>query len=696
MNRFLQDGYYQIKPLIPKRIRLFLRRKYLHALLPRYRHVWPINEDAGNPPKNWQGWPEGKKFALVLTHDVEEKKGLSKCRQLAELEMELGFRSSFNFVAEDYEQDKELRQFLTNNAFEIGLHGLTHKKNTFRSRKVFLEQAPRLNRYLQAWNSDGFRGPSMHRNLDWFHDLQIQYDATTFDTDPFEPQPGGVGTIFPFWISRRNGDGGYVELPYTLPQDFTLFILMQEKDDAIWRKKLDWIAQKGGTALVIAHPDYMYFTDSKKKAIDEYNSDIYRNFLQYIKDKYHNQYWHLLPCEMARFWRHITLQPDAAGADAEIRTKLYQTSNHTSIDTGATAVNRQNIEIAFTNPLLDPRWDQFVNKHPRGWIVHLSGWQRVLENNFPHMNGHYLTLIDKSNGQIRAGLPIYEIHSWLTGKRMVSIPFATISEPLASTAEEMDLLLTGALDLFEKNRFSYMEIKALDTGLFLKQDGFFCDNFFQYHYIDLTQTLDTIWKNLNYKSVRYEINKSKKSSLKLSYATTVDDVSGFYRLYAETRKGLGLPAQPLKFFLSLWNLFSKTGNVFILFAKVENNVAAAHLLFDFNGRVSVEAIGWDMKYTRTSPNHFLFWHGITLAHEKGRRIFDFGRTSPNNQSLMDFKKRWGTIITDLPSYYYPITRYEKGTDRDKTTAYKAASFACQKAPDLFYNQISKFCYRHLG
>jgi hypothetical protein len=88
----------------------------------------------------------------------------------------------------------------------------------------------------------------MIRNLEWIHDLNIEYDASTFDTDPFEPQPEGVTTIFPFWI-RGNGDqNGYVELPYTLSQDFTLFILMGEKSREIWKRKLDCPQRWNGAA----------------------------------------------------------------------------------------------------------------------------------------------------------------------------------------------------------------------------------------------------------------------------------------------------------------------------------------------------------------------------------------------------------------------------------------------------------------
>jgi hypothetical protein len=71
----------------------------------------------------------------------------------------------------------------------------------------------------------------MLNNLGWLHDLNIAYDLSTFDSDPFEPQPDSRNTIFPFWIS--NGNGGYAELPYTLPQDSTLFLLLQESEPGI-------------------------------------------------------------------------------------------------------------------------------------------------------------------------------------------------------------------------------------------------------------------------------------------------------------------------------------------------------------------------------------------------------------------------------------------------------------------------------
>jgi len=94
----LLDLYYLIKPLIPRRLQLALRRQMVLQKLPKVKHTWPIDPAAGQKPEGWPGWPDGKPFALVLTHDVETAEGLTKVLPLARLEQSLGFRSCFNFV----------------------------------------------------------------------------------------------------------------------------------------------------------------------------------------------------------------------------------------------------------------------------------------------------------------------------------------------------------------------------------------------------------------------------------------------------------------------------------------------------------------------------------------------------------------------------------------------------------------------
>jgi glycosyltransferase involved in cell wall biosynthesis/peptidoglycan/xylan/chitin deacetylase (PgdA/CDA1 family) len=280
-------------------MQIVLRRALINLFLPSYRNVWPIDPKSARPPEGWTEWPENKKFALALTHDVDTQKGHDNSLQLAEIEKRLGFRSSFNFVAEDFKVSTKIINQLKADGFEVGLHSI-HHKNPFKSQNKFPKLASKINRYLKEWDAVGFRSPSMYHNLDLLHHLNIEYDASTFDTDPFEPQPDGVGTIFPFWVSGNSHNKGYVELPYTLPQDFLLFIMFQQKNIDIWKKKLDWIAENGGMALFISHPDYMNFNCIDH--YEEYPIRYYEEFLTYIKTKYKDQYWHVLPKDIARFW----------------------------------------------------------------------------------------------------------------------------------------------------------------------------------------------------------------------------------------------------------------------------------------------------------------------------------------------------------------------------------------------------------
>ncbi|MGD0232582.1 MAG: glycosyltransferase [Syntrophorhabdales bacterium] len=294
--------YYHARPYIPRSFQIAVRRAIVNHKRALYADTWPINPKAATPPPGWQGWPDGKRFAFVITHDVETVKGVEQCPQLADMDRGYGFRSSFNFVAEDYEIPKGLREGLIRDGFEIGLHGLTHGGNLYGSRKKFEADSLRINRHLEEWNLSGFRTPSMFHNLDWMKSLRMLYDSSTFDTDPFEPQSDGLGTIFPRWVSANGTGNGYVELPYTLPQDFTLFVIMGQKEIDIWKAKLDWIAAAGGMALLLAHPDYMSF-DGRTARL-KYPSDYYTRFLEYVKGKYEGQYWHVLPRDIAGFRRN--------------------------------------------------------------------------------------------------------------------------------------------------------------------------------------------------------------------------------------------------------------------------------------------------------------------------------------------------------------------------------------------------------
>jgi len=293
--------FYLIKPLIPRSLQLLLRRRLFKMKLNKIKNIWPIFPGSEKKPANWKGWSQNKKFAFVLTHDVEHQRGYERVKDLLRLEKELGFVSSFNFIPErDYRVEKDLLQFIKENGFEAGIHGLNHDGKLFSDRETFQQRAEKINNYIREWGVTGFRAPAVHHNLEWIGELDVQYDLSTFDSDPSQPQPDGVGTIFPFWVNGKNGRPGYVEIPYTLDQDFTLFILMKENSPEIWIKKLAWIVEKGGMALVIVHPDYINFDNVSK--LEEFPVKYYEDFLKYVKNNYEGKYWNALPHEIAEYF----------------------------------------------------------------------------------------------------------------------------------------------------------------------------------------------------------------------------------------------------------------------------------------------------------------------------------------------------------------------------------------------------------
>ncbi len=247
-------------------------------------------------------WPEGKRFAFVLTHDIETAEGQRYVRTIAALEEKFDFRSSFNFVPEKYRVDLDLIGELKSRGFEVGVHGLKHDGKSFASKEAFDARAESINRYLKQWGAVGFRSPMTHRNPEWMQALEIEYDLSFFDTDPYEPMPGGTMSIWPFVMGR------FVELPYTLSQDHTLMVTLAERTPRVWLEKVEFIRRHQGLALLNAHPDYLRVPA---------RFTIYEEFLNAMSRR--TDCWHALPRETARWWRDRAAVDAGDGAIGSVR-----------------------------------------------------------------------------------------------------------------------------------------------------------------------------------------------------------------------------------------------------------------------------------------------------------------------------------------------------------------------------------------
>lgn len=304
---FAFRSYYKIRSLLPLMVRQLLQRRrrivetpdwylpqvFMDALAAAVAHSAEGGLTTIHP------WPNGARFAFVPTHDVETAEGMRNVERIANLEEDLGFRSSWNIVPHKYPVDHGLIRDLQDRGFEIGVHGYNHDGKLFASRSIFDGRVPAINAALKSFQAVGFRAPMVHRNLEWLQALDIEYDASYFDIDPYQAMPGGVGGMWPFMAGR------FVELPYTLPQDHTLFIALAKHDGTIWEHKLDYVARQGGMAMFITHPDYL---DRAERLA------AYQQLLEQARSL--DGMWHTLPRDAARWWRdrdRLAIEIDAEG-----------------------------------------------------------------------------------------------------------------------------------------------------------------------------------------------------------------------------------------------------------------------------------------------------------------------------------------------------------------------------------------------
>lgn len=199
MNRL--DAHSWTRTFFPRGLQIRRRKIRARYLRKAHRHQWPSDPASEKIPNEWVGWPDRKRFTLDQSQDVDKLKGYDQCIRLMTLESQMGLRSSFDFVPEDNPVSEEMRRTITGAGFEVAVHGLKHDGNPFQDRDGFRNRAD--------WGAAGFHFPSMYHNLEWIADLAITYDNSTLYTDQFEPQPGGLSTIFPVRIENPSRTRSY-------------------------------------------------------------------------------------------------------------------------------------------------------------------------------------------------------------------------------------------------------------------------------------------------------------------------------------------------------------------------------------------------------------------------------------------------------------------------------------------------------
>ncbi len=317
------EAFYRVKRLVPRAAQFAARRALIRwqglpdfprwpyddslpRLLRFYIHCAALASGRSSLRFRWF-WPGHARAALILTHDVESAAGLRGAVRVADAEEKRGLRSSFNIVARWYPIDWGIVGELKARGFEIGVHGVFHDRSMFSSREQFEGQQPALRDAVEAFGATGFRSPATHRVLDWLPELPVAYDCSVPHSDPYEPQPGGCCSPWPYMI------GDLVELPYTLPQDHTLYTLLGHRTPDLWLRQVDRLERVHGLVQCLSHPDPEYLGDKRRFA-------IYQTFLDAVAER--DGLWKALPREVADWWRVRDAGGDPAGADGCARCDL--------------------------------------------------------------------------------------------------------------------------------------------------------------------------------------------------------------------------------------------------------------------------------------------------------------------------------------------------------------------------------------
>ncbi len=293
--------YYAVRPLLPRPVQLRMRRAFAarqtvpefpawpaeHSLHDLYDWLHALLAELAGEPLPWIDlWPDGRSWAMVLTHDVETAAGRDDIELLRGPEREHGYRSSWNFVPERYDVAAATVDRLVADGCEVGVHGLRHDGKDLASRRMLARRLPAMRAAAERWGAVGFRSPATQRHWELMPLMGFDYDSSYTDTDPYEPQPGGCCTYLPFV------NDGLVELPISLPQDHTLFEILGHSDGALWVSKARELRDRHGMVLVLAHPDY---------ARDDRMLGAWRQLLaEFAGDE---TAWQALPREVARWWR---------------------------------------------------------------------------------------------------------------------------------------------------------------------------------------------------------------------------------------------------------------------------------------------------------------------------------------------------------------------------------------------------------
>jgi CelD/BcsL family acetyltransferase involved in cellulose biosynthesis len=345
-----------------------------------------------------------------------------------------------------------------------------------------------------------------------------------------------------------------------------------------------------------------------------------------------------------------------------------------------------------TNPLLDTRWSEFVGRHPNSSVFHTTAWLEALRRT--HGYNPVVFTTSRADGPLDNALVYCRVESWLTGHRLVSLPFSDHCDPLVEDDEVLNVLLKAAVEDSDDKKLQYVEIRPLvpflNPVLEFVQSYDYC-----FHRLDLRPDSSELFAKFHKSSIQRKIRRAEREGLAYSQGgdSFLDD---FYGLFLLTRQAQGVPPQPKAWFRNLIDCFGEA--LKIRLATKAGRPIAAILTIQHKDTMVYKYGCSDARFNNLGGPSLLFWNAIQEAKQSKLRGFDFGRSDWHNRGLITFKDRWGATQSNLTYWRHhgPGHSTLKFKAENEDWKLRVARNAFRYAPSGLLSLVGQAFYKHIG
>jgi CelD/BcsL family acetyltransferase involved in cellulose biosynthesis len=346
------------------------------------------------------------------------------------------------------------------------------------------------------------------------------------------------------------------------------------------------------------------------------------------------------------------------------------------------------MQIYTLDPLADSRWDDLVRSHPKASVFHHTGWLQALATTYGYRP---IALTSTPAGNpLTDGIVFCEVKSWITGTRLVSLPFADHCEPLLKETADASEFSNWMRSECNRHKWKYVEMRPLSeqtnsvSSLVESQSYWF-------HLLDLTPPLEQIFRGLHKNSTQRRIQRAEREELSYETGRSEQLVNDFYRLLLITRRRHQLLPQPRAWFRNLIACMGQ--DVQIRLARKAGVPIAAILTLRHQKTVVYKYGCSNEKFHHLAAMPFLFWKLIEESKAAGAEQIDLGRTDLDNAGLTTFKDRFGAARKRLAYFRYPENAMKKSLI---ATHLPAAKRLISVLPDALLPWAGRLVYRHIG